>query len=911
MRVIAACLARIVDLARRNAAAVVAICVVLTAAAGLFAATHLSVDTNIDHMLPKDLAWRQDEIALDRAFPQNNSILVAVIDGRSGVEADRAATKLAERMRAEPDLFRHVRQPDGGPFFDRNGLLFLSPKELQDTSDKLIAAQPLIGSLAKDPSLRGLFDTLALFVNGAGKDQGAIDRLNPALTAIGEAVDDTLAGHDAPLSWEHLMTGRKAGESERRHFVITRPVLDFGALEPGGRAGAEMRRLAADLGIDAGHGLRLRLTGPVALDDEQFATLRAGALESTILSIIAVCAILFAALRSVRLVGVILATLIAGLILTAAFAAVVFGSLNLISVAFGVLFIGLAVDFGIQFGVRYRDQRHRLDTLPAALNGTARSIGPALLLAAGATAIGFLSFVPTPYTGIRELGWIAGVGMLIAITLNLILLPSALAVIRPRGEPEPIGFRWAAPLDRLLLERRRWVIGGAAVLALLGILALPLVRFDFDPLNLKDPHSESVATVRDLMQDPMSTPYTAEVLTSSLANAQHLAARLEKLPEVKHAITAASFVPDEQDKKLAIIGDLSLLLGPTLMPPVTLPPPSDALVIGAMDKARAALRPIAARQGNDSPAARLARGLDAAVARGPSVVPALNRSLLAGLQAQLASLAGLMQAQKVDLASLPAELRDSWLNPQGQARVEVFPKGDARDPAILARFVEAIRTVAPNATGSPVTIQEAGNLISSSFVQAGIIAVVAITLLLMVVLRRLRDVALVIAPLLLAAILTLATTVAIGMPLNYANIIALPLLLGIGVAFDIYFVMNWRAGQDRHLQSSTARAVVFSALTTMSAFGSLVVSQDPGTAEMGELLVISLACTLFCTLVVLPALLGPTRPLRQPIRPVPRPAGPQLPPARRRPARAGGAALPHPHPAPAIEPASDRRRRQG
>jgi hopanoid biosynthesis associated RND transporter like protein HpnN len=910
MRVIAAYLARLVELVRRNAAAIVGLCLALTAAAGLFAATNLSVDTDIDHMLPRDLAWRQDEIALDRAFPQNNSILVAVIDGRSGAEADRAATRLAERMRAEPALFRHVRQPDGGPFFDRNGFLFLSQKELQDTADKLISAQPLIGSLAKDPSLRGLFDTLALFVNGAGMDQGAIDRLNPALSAIAEAVNDTVAGRDEPLSWEHLMTGRKAGAGERRRFVITRPVLDFGALEPGGRARAAMRRLAGEVGIDAQHGLQLRLTGPVALDDEQFSTLRAGALESTALSIVAVCAILFAALRSARLVGVILMTLITGLVLTAAFAAAVFGSLNLISVAFGVLFIGLAVDFGIQFGVRYRDQRHRAGTLPAALDGTARSIGPALLLAAGATAIGFLSFVPTAYTGIRELGWIAGVGMLIAIALNLIMLPSALAIVRPRGEPEPIGFRWAAPLDRALLARRRWVIAGAAVLAVLGIAVLPLVRFDFDPLNLKNPHSESVATVRDLMKDPMSTPYTAEVLTASLTAAQQLAARLEKLPEVAHAITIASYVPDDQDKKLSIIGDLALLLGPTLSPPVSLPPPSDGEVISAMIKARTALRPVAARAGEGSPAARLARGLDAAVARGAAAVPALNRSLLTGLRLQLASLTELMQAQKVTLASLPAELRAGWINPQGQARVEVFPKGKSSDPAILARFVTAVRTVAPHATGSPVTIQEAGHLISSSFVQAGIIAVVAITILLIVVLRRLRDVAVVIAPLLLAGILTLAVTVAIGMPLNYANIIALPLLLGIGVAFDIYFVMNWRAGQDRHLQSSTARAVVFSALTTMSAFGSLVVSQDPGTAQMGELLVISLACTLFCTLVVLPALLGPARAPKQAIRAVPRPEPPVPPPQPSRPARAGGAAVPRPRP-PVIEPASHRRRRQG
>jgi len=237
----------------------------------------------------------------------------------------------------------------------------------------------------------------------------------------------------------------------------------------------------------------------------------------------------------------------------------------------------------------------------------------------------------------------------------------------------------------------------------------------------------------------------------------------------------------------------------------------------------------------------------------------LDPALLAGLLKQLDSLRQMTQAKPVTLADLPPELRDGWITPDGRARIEVFPKGDARDPAVLERFVAAVHSVAPDATGTPVTIQEAGKLISSAFVQAGIIGVAAITALLAIVLRRPREVALVVAPLLLAALLTLAVTVVIGMPLNYANIIALPLLLGIGVAFDIYFVMNWRAGQIYHLQSSTARAVLFSALTTLSAFGSLGLSNDPGTAEMGILLTISLVCTLFCTFIVLPALLGPAR----------------------------------------------------
>jgi uncharacterized protein len=856
-RVIAAIAARLVEFARRNAAAVAIAALLLSLMGGAYTATHLGINTDIERMLPTDVGWRRDELALDRAFPENIDLLVVVIDGDTADIADRAAGKLAARIEAEPHIFHYVRRPDGGLFFDRNGLLFLPVKELEAISEKLISAQPLIGSLAGDPSLRGLFDTLTLFLTNVGNDKSAIDRLKPTLAAITKSIGAALEGRSEPFSWQRMMTGRAEKQRERRRFVLTRPALDFASIERGAKPLDEVRRLVHELQLDPAHGVRVRLTGSVALNDEQFATLRQGALRSTLTSIVLVCAILFAAMRSLKLVGAILATLAVGLVFTATFASLAVGSLNPISVAFGVLFTGLAVDFSIQFSVRYRDRRHRLGTLPAALSSAGESIGPALMLAAGATAIGFLAFVPTSYTGIRELGWIAGFGMIIGLLLNLLLLPAVLALVRPKGEAEPIGFRRAARIDRLLLERRPWVIAIAAAMAMGGVALLPKISFDFDPLDLKDPHSESVMTARDLMQDSTTTPYTAEILAPSLSAAEALADRLGKLPEVAHAVTAASFIPRDQEKKLAIISDLGLLLGPTLVPVAVKPPPDAAAVLQAMAACRDALRPLAAADGPDGVMENLATSLDRAVARGPAIVPTLNAALLTGLQQRLDSLAAILQAKPVTLASLPATLRDSWLAPDGHARIEVFPKGDARDPAVLERFVAAVRTIAPDATGTPVTIQEAGRLISSAFVQAGIIAVAAIALLLVLVLRRLRDVFLVIAPLLFAAILTLAVTVAIGMRLNYANIIALPLLLGIGVAFDIYFVMNWRAGQDRHLQSSTARAVVFSALTTMSAFGSLALSHDPGTAEMGELLTISLACTLLSTLLVLPALLGP------------------------------------------------------
>jgi hopanoid biosynthesis associated RND transporter like protein HpnN len=854
--VISILVTRMVDTARRHAAPVVLILTLLTAASTYFAATHLRLNTDVEGMMPANLPWRQRQFALDRAFPQNADLLVVVIDGKTPGLADQAAAALTARMRREPQLFKYVRRPDGGRFFDQNGLLFLSQDKINKIVNRLIAAQPLIGGLAHDPSLRGLFGGLSTFLNGAKKAGASAHKLDSALTAINDTVGGVLAGKPARLSWQRQFAGGSAPRNLRQ-IVLAQPVLDYASLRPGGRATAEIRHLASELQLDPAHGVRVRLTGSVALNDEEFGAVRSSALVSTTLSIVAVIAVLFLALRSLKLVAAIVATVAAGLALTAGFAAAAIGSLNMISVAFAVLFVGLATDFAIQFSMRYRDQRHRLSDFAVALKSTAASIHGALLLAAAATAIGFLAFLPTQYAGISELGLIAGVGMVIGIVLTFSLLPALFALLRPRGEPEPIGFRRAAPLDRFLLRRRRWVIGGAVLLALASLAATPFLRFDFDPLDLQDPHTEAMQTLYSLMKDPTTSPYAAEVLAPSLKAAQALAARLSKLPEVDAAVTLTSFIPKHQKAKLAQISDLPFLLGPSLTPLSVLPPPTSAEALKAIADCRAALQSYAAKQGPESPAARLARSLGQVEQRGAALLPALHQALIAPLPGELDRLRQMIAAQPVTLASLPPQLRRLWTAPDGRTRVQIFPRGNPQDPAVLQKFVAAIRRIAPDVTGTPVTIQESGRTITGAFIEAGIIAILVITALLGLVLRRVRDVALVLAPLMLSGLLTLAVTVVIDMPLNYANIIALPLLLGIGVAFDIYFVMNWRSGQSGHLQSSTARAVIFSALTTASAFGSMALSSQPGMAAMGRLLAISLLCTLFCTMLILPALLGP------------------------------------------------------
>ena len=265
--------------------------------------------------------------------------------------------------------------------------------------------------------------------------------------------------------------------------------------------------------------MRVRITGDIALSDEQLASLSEGAGFSAALSLSLLCLLLLLALRSLRLVAAILGTLIVGLIASATFAVVAVGALNPISVAFAVLFVGIAVDFGIQFSVRYRDERFRSGDLGDALHRTAIGIGGPLAAAAAATSVGFFAFVPTDYTGVSDLGLIAGVGMLIALALNLTLLPALLVLSRARGEPRPVGFSWAAPIDAVLLSHRKTVALGAVAVAILRTAALPWLHFDFNPLDLQSRNAEAVSTLFDLMADPNSTPYTIEILEPSVADA--------------------------------------------------------------------------------------------------------------------------------------------------------------------------------------------------------------------------------------------------------------------------------------------------------------------------------------------------------------------------------------------------------
>ncbi len=844
----------VVDAARRYALAVVIFCLLLTIAAASYIAVNFSINTDVNTLLDQKAAWKQNELAFSKAFPQRDDLLLIVIDGENGADTDAAAAKITAALQERPDLFKTINRPESNPYFLHYGLLLLPTEDILDTTEQIVRAQPMLAAMAGDPSPRGLFDLISRMVDGV--QANAIEQKDVAglFQRMHRVLQKVLVHPLEVDSWAGLFASENPSKFEKRRFVMTQPVLDYSALSPGAEASNYVRKIVDWQNVENRYGVRVRLTGPVALSDEEFASVAEGMQWALLISFMLIALILNFTLRSWRIIVPIFITLFCGLAATTALALILVKSLNLISVAFAVMFAGIAVDFGIQFGVRYRDQRYHEPDFAAALRGASKRIAMPLTLAALATAIGFLSFVPTSYRGVAELGLIAGSGMLIAYTLNITLLPALMRFTKPKAEKEPVGFHFAAPLDILIENQRHQVLVFFAALAVIGLGLSFFLRFDFDPLNLKDPHTESVSTMTDLMQDPDTTPYTIDILAENTQAAEAMAEKLRALPEVSQALTLLSLVPTEQEKKIALLKDTYDLLAPTLHPPGTMPEPSVAELRASIQGLEGKIRGMGSELGTD--AYLFAEDLRRFANLEDQHLQTAARNMRLSVQRAIAELEQRLTPQPITVNNIPDDVKREWIAADGRARIEVYPKGDPKQRDTLVTFAESVRSVAPEATGTAVSIQESSKTIRRAFLQAAIYSFVMIFFLLLALMRSLKHTGFVLAPLALACILTLGTAAAVDMPINFANIIALPLLLGLGVSYSIYFVVYWRQGYSQPLQSSMARAVLASAATAFVAFGSLSLSNHPGTASMGLLLALSLFYVLLTTFLFTPALVG-------------------------------------------------------
>jgi uncharacterized protein len=648
--------------------------VILTAVSGVYVVRHFAIDTDVNALISADLPWRQRELAYEAAFPQSTQAILAVVDAPTPELASAAATALADQLSQDGGLFRSVEELGGGRFFEREALLFLDMPDLTATLTQLEGASPSLAILAADPSLRGLIQAFSLSLGAA--QMGMFDTMPQTLSKLADTVESVLAGRPTSFSWKEFLQGEPAKPGDRRRLIAIWPKLDFSTLEPGRQATAAIREAGERANLASDFHARLRLTGPVPIVDQEFASLQQGAVINGVITAALILVILWLALRSLKIMLAVSLTLAAGLAITAAAGLMIVGAFNPISLAFAVLCLGLGADFAIQFSVRYRDERRTSGELRKALTLTGRSIGPPLTLAAASAAAGFMSFLPTHYIGMAELGVIAGCGMGIAYLASMLLLPAHLQLLSPPAEPRPLGYLAMAKVDLFLGRHRMAVVVTTTLVVIAGLPLLPRLQFDFNPLDLRNPNEEAMATYSELSQDPVLNASVMEVLAGSPDAAAVAAKRLSMLPQVGQARTIDSFIPSDQTDKIAAIQSAAEKLDVVLNPSQRPAPPTDADNIAALKSGAENLLLLAeAVPGPSGDAAKcLSADLDKLATRPLTVRASMQKVLTRPLVMDLEALRHALRPQTVGRATLPEAIRRSWVSPDGRARVELVPK---------------------------------------------------------------------------------------------------------------------------------------------------------------------------------------------------------------------------------------------
>jgi hopanoid biosynthesis associated RND transporter like protein HpnN len=835
---------RWVNFARRRRGAVIGFWIVVAMIAGL-GLIDLRINTDTRGMIDPNAPFQRQLNTFEEAFPGIEDQVLVVVRGRSQDEADRFASRLSERLTARDDIVTAVFAPSVDPFFEQAALLFLDPDEVTEIVADLSRAAPLLERMNGEPYLAPLLDELARFSGEEAGNDDAREGLARVHDALAGVIEARLEGDSRPLSWRAAFSDEQP-EAPFQTLLSLEPILDFDTLTPARRVREGIDQEAAAVREELGGEVEIFITGDHVLRSDELRSVADGIVLALAVSLALVGLLLLAALRSVFMAVMTLVSLVVSIVITGGIANTIFGQLNLVSIAFAVLMVGLGVDFAIHLALHAQAERRTGKSTRASLYRTSREVGAALLLTAPTTALAFLSFAPTKFVGMTQLGVIAGCGVLIAFTVATSFLPAGLAYLPPpkgkapgsmRPRRLPMGVGAAAALGTV-------VIGG------LGILLMPMARFDADPMSLRDPNAPSVIAFNTLFERQEQFPYRLSLLADDVATADALAAQFRDAPEIDSAVALGDFVPDDQYEKLDIIDFGAAGLDYALAPPEILPP---APGVEAESAAIARLRDALAEVESES-----ARRLDAALAG----LQVADNALRGGVEADVLEywpyerdrIRRLLTAQPIGREDLPASVTSRFVSADGRARVEIAPAEDVRDPQLRRAFVDAALEIDPEVTGIARTVMDSASIVTGAMRQAAITALVVVAFLLWVVIRRAWLVAAMLAPLVLAGILTTATSVVIGLPFNFANVIVLPLLVGVGVDSGIHLAMRAvRAHKPSAvLMTTTPRAVFFSAVTTIASFGSLSLSAHRGIAGMGALLTIAIFWTLICTILVLP-----------------------------------------------------------
>ncbi len=866
--------------------AVLAFWVVLAVVSVVFTVRHLGFQASQESLISPNNRLMQLLEKTDR-FSELEAFVVAIEnrDTRRSLEfARRLASKLEGDHKHYAQVFYRVDPASLRPW----ALLYLGEKDLTSLRDNLSENASLIRDIARIPGLPTFFEAIndqmashmvgELFTGFLDADEKAV-KASPMdlsfLIGILRQMKQGIEGSSAFTSpWRSLFN--VANETEQGYFWTEGKKYLLIFIEPAkkneGQALTALRETIASLKKDFPD-VSAGATGQKALDEDEKGLAFRDIGLATSLSLIGLAALLIIFWRGIKRALLTVAVLVIALCLTFGLTTLFIGHLNLLSVTFAPMLLGLGIDYAIHWFARYGEVRRSSASTREALAATMDKVGPAILLAGLCASLSFFPLVLTGFKGLSELGLICAMGLAVTTAATLCLLP-ALIVLPARfriGRIRGAAADETKPLVKTTRHRAFFLMSFAVCASGLSLWGALKVRFDLNMLHLQSKSAESVIWENKLIEGSRHASIYGALFARSFREIDEKTRALERLPTVSEVSSIRDVLPKDQEHKLLLLKEMKPILGGIR----SIPAPSGPIDIDRLNNLFSRIR--FKMIDSTSPELGAPKGLQAQMREVRGLIDAIRtdfdsieRPKLLGrltrfetrmfidLNDKLSLLYENMETKPLIIQDLPKALRDRFVGPDNLYLLRIFPAGNVWDPQFLAKFVRDLRSADPDVTGDPVTLYVFTKAFRDAVVKAALYAVAFIVIFLAVTLRSPVSVLAALAPLVMGALWTLGLMHVFGIDLNLANTIFMPLVVGAGVEYGIIVVQRWRQSSHQaafSLPVSTGMGVVLAGLSTTVGFCSLMISGHQGIHSLGLLTTIGSLCVLGAAVLFLPAFL--------------------------------------------------------
>ncbi len=796
----------------------------------IFITQNLKINTSTDSLISNKLEFKKNQKLLKESFKVlNNNILIRLV-GREGDKLILNSQNLIYQLKKNKAI-SFVYSPNLDENFKNNFFLFLNDNDKEQLIQKLYEYQPFLSQINNhEDKLQGFNKLLELSLRSDSREE--LDDFTKVFQTFSKSLK-----LQRNVDWMNLLSSQK-----NETFILFGINQDY--LEKNGFR--KVYKFLLDLKSNFDSSIQIDYTGGLIIDFEEVGSVSSGALYSGILSFILVAILLWFAFRNLLLLLSILITIIIGLVVTLGITTIVIGSLNLISVAFAVLFIGLSVDYGIQVCSRINENRNLLSCKDSR---NISVISKTLLIASVPSIIGFLSFIPTDYIGLSELGIISAIGLVVGLVVNITFLPCLLYMILNKREYNFVSSKNSGKFLKFFLDKRKAILILFTSILIYSTFNINKVNFDADALNLKDQNLKSVKLAKELIEENPTSDYVISLILDS--------ENIEKFDnshpifKSEHVRSYFSFNRIFEKYDSDDLEYLKFLLLKNKNHQI-LKRDNELKIFKSL------LRKYS--EGNFGEVSNEARYLNQQISllerKGLSSIEIKN-ILFINFDDLIDFINNLNSIPENFSNLIPENFVKRYVSNKNSFRVEIFPNKDLSNPRNLEDFVLTVEKYFPEATGMPVVQFKAGEVVINSFKKALIISLLFLIIFLFFVLKKTKYVLLCFGSLISAFILTIFSLIIFKLNLNFANMIALPLLFSLGISYPIYLIKRFEefGNLERMFLTNTPLAVLFSGLTTIFSFSTLYLSTHSGTSSMGLLLFICLLNTIITSLIILPILI--------------------------------------------------------